>query len=461
MRLAIACAYPHDYFLNMADDNDEELEIERNDVRDILRALAGTGEDRYTRPPFFSVCVLDRILCSCSEVVTDCAKAGQLPAEAVVHSFSALAKPLNHLAEAHEIDEVPSALAREIVRRAVHTMGILSMQVVAAFAKVPDSNIFAVSRLLDIAVASFTPLFASICRKSTLSGVCEPDKCLRVELIQMLTRAMHASALSVAQIPELAAESTLDHTQYDIIGAMRGPGGEDHVGVLVFMRLVDESEELASHISQVQIHEESSLLVDLCRLHDQLKTFENERQPGVSYGKGVTPKSRRILLSTIAKLAQFTDHSIAESERSQAMLYNFFCSVVSTIASKRSSLSSPSAQLMFQLCEATFDLASFGPAIISSFLDGDESTQITDFVQTLVESGTFGYTVASMNEAPNDLLVQVRTLFFSLPTHCHRSNFCFIVVGAIASCTVHAGRCLGGLRLFVSCETCSDTIDSS
>jgi pseudouridine synthase len=45
--------------------------------------------------------------------------------------------------------------------------------------------------------------------------------------------AVHSAALAIMHIPELAAESTLFHTQYDTRSAMRGPDGEDHVGVVL------------------------------------------------------------------------------------------------------------------------------------------------------------------------------------------------------------------------------------
>jgi hypothetical protein len=114
---------------------------------------------------------------------------------------------------------------------------------------------------------------------------------------------MQAAALSVVHIPELAVESTLDHSQFDIRGAFRSPGGEDHVGILVFMRLASEGDELAAHVIRLGHAHGGTLLMDLCRLHNDLKCIEKERGPMIHHGKGVTPRTRRILLETISRFS--------------------------------------------------------------------------------------------------------------------------------------------------------------
>ena len=43
MALATSCGYPANYFEDLSVDNDEELENERNDVRDVLRSVTDFG----------------------------------------------------------------------------------------------------------------------------------------------------------------------------------------------------------------------------------------------------------------------------------------------------------------------------------------------------------------------------------------------------------------------------------
>jgi hypothetical protein len=56
---------------------------------------------------------------------------------------------------------------------------------------------------------------------------------LMLSVSETVNAAVHSAALPIMHIPKLAAESTLFHTQYDTRSAMRGPDGEDHVGVVL------------------------------------------------------------------------------------------------------------------------------------------------------------------------------------------------------------------------------------
>jgi hypothetical protein len=94
MGLASNCGYPEGYFNDLSLRSDEDLEIERNDVRDLLRALVG--------PPFFSpdkipqhlvpLKILLRMLTECEHSVRSSLDSRALFAEVVVHAFSALGK---------------------------------------------------------------------------------------------------------------------------------------------------------------------------------------------------------------------------------------------------------------------------------------------------------------------------------------------------------------------------------
>ena len=107
MRLATSCGYPSNYFHgNMTLDNEEEMEVDRNDVRDVLRAVSG-GEDSYSGPPrSASLRVLDGLVRTCVDSILNQQDEHGLPHETAVHALSALAKPLNILAEAYARNEL-------------------------------------------------------------------------------------------------------------------------------------------------------------------------------------------------------------------------------------------------------------------------------------------------------------------------------------------------------------------
>ena len=87
MRLAASCAYPPAYFMKMNEDNDEEIEIERNDARDVIRAVCGCEGDvakgKTSIPMDVSVGILRRIIQSCSQA---CNTGISLPHETAVHA---------------------------------------------------------------------------------------------------------------------------------------------------------------------------------------------------------------------------------------------------------------------------------------------------------------------------------------------------------------------------------------
>jgi len=87
-----------------------------------------------------------------------------------------------------------------------------------------------------MAIASFSPFLSDIC-----TSYKHEDRQLFHETLAL---SVFFSLLCLVHIPELATESRLGEVPYDIRGAMRGPGGEDHVACLVLMRLTKESNEL-------------------------------------------------------------------------------------------------------------------------------------------------------------------------------------------------------------------------
>lgn len=78
------------------------------------------------------------------------------------------------------------------------------------------------------------------------------------------------------------------------------------------MRLVVEGDQLAlvtlKSMAKTKNNDILSVLEEFTQLHKYLLRVEIERGPGISHGKGVTPKSRRVLLKSICKFAFIASH---------------------------------------------------------------------------------------------------------------------------------------------------------
>lgn len=402
MHLATSCAYPPDYFDYLSHDNDDEIEIERNDVRDVLRTVSG-GEDVYSGPPrAFSLRVLDGIVRSCTESIMYQHDSNGLPHESAVHALSALAKPLILLSEAYVRSELASPASIETLAVACRGLSFLAEKLVDALPQFPVSQVFPLPRLLNLGIASLCPAFSALCRH------CQGDI---GELNGTIRVAMQAAALSVVHIPELTIESTLGHSQFDIRGAFRSPGGEDHVGILVFMRLASEGDELATHVVRLGHEHGGNLLLDLCRVHNDLKCIEIQRGPGIHHGKGVTPRTRRILLETISRFAMIANSTPGllndGGMHVDNLLQELFHSSVTSIVNRKSQLMD--ADTLFQICEETFDIASFSPTVVSQLFAPSSKPLAIECVSTMLQSGVYGYERALLCDGPDTALIQVRT----------------------------------------------------
>ena len=235
------------------------------------------------------------------------------------------------------------------------------------------------------------------------------------KVLGVVDLCIQAAALSVLQLPELSAPSTLRSSRYDIRGAMRSPGGEDHVGCLALMRLASESEILA----RIFVQTKSSVVIDLCRLYEQLKIIENERGRGVIHGRGVLPKSRRILLGVICELEIATGGAAGAS----GVLRELFESAVNSIAGLSAQMNSQfTADSLFQICENVFDLASFSPSMVGTLFDfkvEDHSSPQAVCLQVLHHCANHGFGGLSDSSIPTDSLVQVRfSCFGPLTARC-------------------------------------------
>ena len=349
LSLAASCAYPLHYFDNLSENNDEDLEIERNDVRDVCRTVCSLETGNFGKSP--SVMILHRLVSVCFRAIknTDC------PSEAVVHALSALAKPLNKLGKkcAEQFDEEECS----ILIKALDSFDHVFQRLNSSIKHLPHSKTLPLSRLALIGFASLAPLLSSVAhialRSTTATG-----NYLVETFEKTLSTGIQLAILSTIHIPELVAESTLQSTRYDIKGAMRGPGGEDHVGCIALIRISCESVELRNSIFRVC---GGDILQNLTNLHRALKRIEVERGVGVDYGRGVTPLSRRLLIRVISRLGM---------EQHCTVLHSLLEEPLNQIVAQKHS--SPSVEKLFRLCEAALDLSFFSPELLTHFFQNSE-----------------------------------------------------------------------------------------
>ena len=160
LALGTSCGYPPGYFDRLDEDNDEDLEIERNDVRDVARSVcaleAGAGAAGRTPP---SVLILDHVVGACDAAVR-CAAPGVLPPETAVHVLSSLAKPLNRMGQHYR--ERPCPVERAILTKSLLALGSVCDRLMSSFESHALSQILPLSRLALMATAALSPLFASL-----------------------------------------------------------------------------------------------------------------------------------------------------------------------------------------------------------------------------------------------------------------------------------------------------------
>ena len=400
MSLATSCRYPEDYFRNMGAESDEDLEVERNDVREVLRAVAvserggSTAFADVSRVPFdVTVQILHRILKACLEAVQSARDSNQLFPETAIHCFSALAKPLNQISKCYAKSGQPND-AVDILKTALQIFTTSLQSVIDAFPSASPQKLFPLSRVVNLAIASIAPMLSTLC---TLSGFNE-------EVDNVLRLCLNTAATSIARIPELACASSLGDSLYDIRGAMRSPGGEDHVGCLAIMRLSIESDVLAFRV----VAAAGPDIQQLCQLHAQLKSIEVAREKGAVHGTGVVPKSRRILLNVICHLEILTKGGAGCA----AMLTELFGSAVASIAGYANA--NPSAlddeNVLFQICESTWDLAAFSPSIVESLFNYEDSQASSKMacLQVLTRGICRGYQRLTTSDEVASVDLQVR-----------------------------------------------------
>jgi hypothetical protein len=403
MNLATKCQYPQGYFDDLRVNNDEDLEMERNDVRDVLRGLTSSCDGGQSSVGGkVTYLVLLRLLETCSHPIQEAAIGGEsLFPESALHAFSALARPLHSMALNYSKSQLESL--EKVLKQSLDVMTAAGRCIIQGFSLPSQNDILPMSRLYGLATASFSPML------STLSLIPKFENLV----LGVLELCIQSAILSLVHLPELTAPSTLRSSRFDIRGAMRSPGGEDHVGALALMRLATESQALTCMFLRTK----TSVVIDLCRLYQQLKQMENERGRGILHGKGVLSKSRRILLGVICHLEVTTGGTSGASE----LLKELFESCVTSIASLNDQVASSqlTADIFFNLCENVFDLAAFSSNMVNTLFNFQANDSIciqATCLNVLEATGVCGYqALHDQSKFTPDSLVQVSYNFLGSP----------------------------------------------
>ncbi len=381
MNLALQCGYPSGFFDNLALDNDDDLENERNDVRDVLRTIAGIPNGVSSASLSFTASsILLQLLQSCAQPIREAAASSSLFSEPALHAFSALAKPINTAASLYSKNVDMSIYGENIVailHLALEIVTSAGRCLLHAFPVASVNEVLPLTRLYDLAIASLSPMFSILCQIQPMNQEVETTVGIGIDV----------AASSLMKLPELTGPSTLRQTRFDIRGAMRSPGGEDHVGVLALMRLANDSAPL----SMAFLKSKESMLADLCQLYESLKKIEDQRGVGVFYGVGVLPKSRRILLGVICNLEALS----AEKGQASRLLGTMFENSVTFIASANNQIDNLGAEVLWKICESIFDIAAFSPNTIRSLYDVSNSGSLqAACLHVLHQVGNFGFASA-------------------------------------------------------------------
>jgi hypothetical protein len=149
LRMAEKCGYPDGYFDRLDIESDHDLEVERNDVRDLIRTVSCSSDGGSTSkvetlgcPSVFSMLVLQNML---RQLGTD--------NETSLHAFSALAKAANHVARYCSQGHVSDIISQEVLAATMEYMIHVNKVVLNAFVgNMPPQNLLPLSRIASIMV---------------------------------------------------------------------------------------------------------------------------------------------------------------------------------------------------------------------------------------------------------------------------------------------------------------------
>ncbi len=427
--LSTKCAYPEGYFNDLAMSNDEDLEIERNDIRDLIRVVCSLEGNKNMSPVPLSN--LECILQYCAKGVS--MSNSILPPEAVVHVLSSPAKALSQLTKTlQNQNDSNRAIAERIIHAAFDCLGLTCAKLLQAFAKsLPLMDTLPVSRLACLALASFASTFNSM-----MKSLHNLSNDLSLKLQKTIGLGVLSIAASIKNIPELIAESSLNSTRFDIRGAMRGPGGEDHCGCIALIRMIREGEHMSlaclSHAAASSETDITSMFTELGQIYLYLHKAEIERPPGQMHGDGVTPKSRRTFLAALTSIGLSTMKAHPDTSANILCdLKGFFQKPIDVIISCGQRTDMSDSQKLFVLCGACFDLSSFPPTFCKELFESQSRV-----VEILLEACISGYKHPPCDE-PSESILQVsqhERLLGVLQHGCFVLHFCVhILVGKVTS----------------------------
>jgi len=377
MALATACAYPPDYFLHLSVDADVGLEIERNDVRDMLRSTTVPEEEMDDSHP--ALLVFENVLVACNDAIHCATDNNRLPPEAAVHALSALAKPLNTLGRRLTTNRSVRCISIALEALSSCCRGIVCRVDVTP---VNIAELLPVGRLVGLATAALAPMFSALC------GAGVPGE-VREAAARTINLMVHAALRSVLVLPELCAASSLGESQYDIRGAMRAPGGEDHCSCIALMRLANESETLLRTMSDsycdplspitAQGSSARGLVEDLCNAVTELTRRERDRG-FVHHGTGVLPCSRRILSGKVACVVALG--AIKWGDRDAAGISSVLQGLVGGPAAQAAGLMENDVETtitgerrLYLWCETVYDMAAFPGEVTDWFFQPGENVE--------------------------------------------------------------------------------------
>ena len=150
----------------------------------------------------------------------------------------------------------------------------------------------------------------------------------------------------------------------------------------------------------------STIFHDLSSLHQGLKTSESSRGVNVDYGVGACPVSRRMVLRVISHLALY--HMKQTNDQSGlAVLQQLLQTPLLEMRKQKGA--DASAEKLFRVCEAAFDLSYFSPALVVDLFNSNSSD-----LNVMFECVIAGYSNLSFAANTDDMCHQVREICFSL-----------------------------------------------
>lgn len=146
----------------------------------------------------------------------------------------------------------------------------------------------------------------------------------------------------------------------------------------------------------------SAIFHDLSSLHQEMKTSESSRGVGVDYGVGVCPVSRRMVLRVISLLAL---HHMKHTNDQSGLAVLQQLLQIPLLEMRKQKGADASAENLFRVCEAAFDLSYFSPSLLADLFNSYSSD-----LSVMFECVIVGYSNLSFTANSDDMCHQVRVI---------------------------------------------------